>query len=619
MRASDGGVGTRSEPGLVEALDDAREAPLAVAVVPGERSVQLGVAWSLAPRVDPHEVVLARGRGEPVGECLDGLDPLGDLLVALELGEHGGVEGGRDELLARREVVADQAVHDPDLGGDVAQGDACEAVARDELQRRGEDLLPPCRGIETRHHASIVALLSTRTTSATVLSMWTRRDVERTAVDRHRRRLTAGVVTATVLMSSGAMVIFPLLPTLQSQLDISTADIGFVAAAGFAASLAAELIVAPFADRGRARTMGVIGVLLMVAALGASALATETWHLVAGRALGGFGFGVFMAAASALLVRADPARAGESLGRLGAAELAGVSLGPLASGLAIAIAAPGAILAWSGAVVLLGVIPVALTFRERTADSRAIAVVGGAHTTADAAAAGATGVDAAAASVDPAGRPPRVSFGLLRSWRVVGILLLYGAVMVPTGAYDGIWPRFMADIGAGEALTALSYTLFAVPYALVAGWAGRLADRRGGVSAFVRGAVVLVPIVALYGVIGNPWVATGVGFVESSGQALAFIGAAAAMAQAVPAARAGASQGLMRAFGLLTATIAAALSGIAYETGGPIALFGGTAVVVVLIIVAGLLVLRTARRRRAAVPPPSPSPVRSFAVGWGPE
>jgi MFS family permease len=193
-----------------------------------------------------------------------------------------------------------------------------------------------------------------------------------------------------------------------------------------------------------------------------------------------------------------------------------------------------------------------------------------------------------------------VSFDLLRSWRVVGILLLYGAVMVPTGAYDGIWPRFMADIGAGEALTALSYTLFAVPYALVAGWAGRLADRRGGVSAFVRGAVVLVPIVALYGVIGNPWVATGVGFVESSGQALAFIGAAAAMAQAVPAARAGASQGLMRAVGLLTATIAAALSGIAYEAGGPLALFGGTAIVVVLIIVAGLLVVRASRSRSTA-------------------
>ncbi|WP_187432561.1 MFS transporter [Agromyces mariniharenae] len=425
--------------------------------------------------------------------------------------------------------------------------------------------------------------------------MWTRRGPALDAIDRHRRRLTAGVVAATVLMSSGAMVIFPLLPALQSQLGISTADIGFVAAAGFAASLAAELLVAPFADRGRARTMGVAGVVLMTAALVGSALATETWQLVGGRALGGLGMGVFMAAASALLVRADPARAGEALGRLGAAELAGIALGPLASGLAIAFASPSTILAWSGVVVVFGVAPVLLAFRERTDPDAAAA-----GQAAGAAGARAAGGGSAAASVDPAARPPRVSFDLLRSPMVVGVLLLYGAVMVPTGAYDGIWPRFMADIGASEWLTALSYTLFAVPFALVAGWAGRLADRRGGVSAFVRGAVVLVPIVALYGVIGDPWVATGVGFVESSGQALAFIGAAAAMAQAVPAARAGASQGLMRAFGLLMATIAAALSGIAYESGGPLALFGGTAIVVVVIVVAGLLVIRSARRRARA-------------------
>ena len=410
--------------------------------------------------------------------------------------------------------------------------------------------------------------------AVTVLSM---RTISRASVGSERRRLTTGVVIATVLMSSGSLVIFPLLPTLQAELGISTADIGFVAAAGFAASLAAELIVAPYADRGRARTMGVAGVLLMAVALVGSALATETWHLVVGRAVGGFGFGVFMAAASALLVRVDPARAGESLGRLGAAELAGIALGPLASGLTIAFAAPGEILAWSGAAVLLGVVPVVLTFRERRT--------------------GAATWSGTAASAGITTRPPRVSFDLLRSPMVVGVLLLYGAIMVPTGAYDGIWPRFMTDIGASEWLTALSYALFAVPFALVAGWAGRLADRRGGVSAFVRGATVLVPIVALYGVIGNPWVATGVGIVESSGQALAFIGAAAAMAQAVPAARAGASQGLMRAFGLLTATIAAALSGIAYDTGGSLALFGGTAIVVVVMAAAGLLVVRAARAR----------------------
>jgi MFS family permease len=186
---------------------------------------------------------------------------------------------------------------------------------------------------------------------------------------------------------------------------------------------------------------------------------------------------------------------------------------------------------------------------------------------------------------------------LLRSKRLVGVVLLYAAVMVPTGAYDGIWPRFMADIGATPLLTAASYVMFAVPYVIVAGWAGRMADRRGGVSAYWRGLAILLPIIALYAVVGNPWVATGMGFVESTGQALAFIGAAAAMAHAVDPARAGSAQGLLRGIGLVAATIAAAFSGIMYEVGGQLLLFGGTAAVVVVLGVVGLLLARERRAR----------------------
>ena len=94
--------------------------------------------------------------------------------------------------------------------------------------------------------------------------------------------------------------------------------------------------------------------------------------------------------------------------------------------------------------------------------------------------------------------------------------------------------------------TWVSYVLFAIPYVLLAAWAGRLADRRGGIAAYWRGLLVLLPIVGLYGIIGNPWVATGLGFVESTGQALAVIGAGAAMAHAVDPARAGSAQGLLR-------------------------------------------------------------------------
>jgi hypothetical protein len=63
------------------------------------------------------------------------------------------------------------------------------------------------------------------------------------------------------------------------------------------------------------------------------------------------------------------------------------------------------------------------------------------------------------------------------------------------------------------------------------------------------------------------------------------------------------------------ATIAAVFSGIAYESGGPLALFGGTAIVVVVIAGAGLLVIRSARRRaRGATDAASVAPAAVAAV-----
>ncbi|MER3390522.1 MAG: MFS transporter [Microcella sp.] len=404
--------------------------------------------------------------------------------------------------------------------------------------------------------------------------------------------LVPSVVVSMVLLSSASFVIFPLIPSLQSTLDVSTAEIGYLAAAGFGAALIAELLVAPAADRGHARLMAVAGVLLVASSLALSAAAGAGWQLIAARGLGGFGFGIFVIAASALLVRSDPTRSGELLGRLGAAELAGIAVGPLASGGALLIASPSVILAVAASAVVTALVPVLLGFRE----ARRSPVLGDEpHPTTGGIAAGVAGFDGTDADrgmrfgSTPA---PRSSLDLLRLPSIIGIVLLYAAVMVPTGAYDGIWPRYMADIGAGPLLTAASYALFALPYVLLAAWAGRLADRRGGVAAYWRGLLILLPIVGLYGIVGNPWVATGMGFVESTGQALAFIGASAAMAHAVDPARAGSAQGLLRGIGLVAATIAAAVSGLAYELGGALLLFGGTAVVVALIAAAGLLLAR---------------------------
>ena len=72
------------------------------------------------------------------------------------------------------------------------------------------------------------------------------------------------------------------------------------------------------------------------------------------------------------------------------------------------------------------------------------------------------------------------------------------------------------------------------------------------------------------------------------------------MAHTVDPSRAGTAQGLLRASGLIAATIASALSGVVYADFGAIALFGGTALAVVVISIGGLLLLRGARASRRA-------------------
>jgi MFS family permease len=283
---------------------------------------------------------------------------------------------------------------------------------------------------------------------------------------------------------------------------------------------------------------------------------------------------LFSAAASALLIRSEPTRSGELLGKLGGAELAGISIGPLAGALALSVTNPQVIFGVSAVVVALGAIATFVWMREV--------------------------VEVA----EPTERPPAVSFDLLRSRFVIGAVLLQVAIMFPTGVYDAIWPRFMADIGSTNLLTAASYTLFAIPYVILAGWAGRLADRLGGAQAFTRGIIIVIVTMPLYALIPNPWAANGLGFLESTGQALAFGGAAAAMAHIVDPARAASGQGLGRAAGLVAATVASGFTGLVYATGGSLIVFAGSAVVVAVISIVALVLLRGARARRNAANSP---------------
>ncbi len=354
-------------------------------------------------------------------------------------------------------------------------------------------------------------------------------------------------LTGMTAVAAGGLAIFPLFPALQVEHGLPTAALGPVAAAGFLAAMAVELLVGPQADRGHARRMAVAGLAVVAVSLGWFALASTTWGFVGARALAGAGAGLYLPAVSALLIRRDPERSGESLGKLSTADLGGIAAGPLVASLLLEFASADAAL-WAMAVITAVVaVPVAL------------------------------GLPADRLDAAVAGAPPRLSLDLLGSRRVVGAVLLTVAVMVPVGAYDAIWPRYMKDLGASDLLVGASYTIFAIPFLFVATPAGRLADRIGGLGTFLRGLAILTLSIAAYAVLRDPWVVTGIGVVESTGQAAAVVGAAAATAQVVSPARAGAGQSLARAAGTLAAAGVAVLAAWVYQVGGPAPLFLATA------------------------------------------
>jgi MFS family permease len=370
------------------------------------------------------------------------------------------------------------------------------------------------------------------------------------------------------VVAGANMAVFPLFPALQEAHGLSTSSLGVLAAAGFLSSMIVELFVSPYADRGHARLMTFLGVLAMSAALVTFALADATWQFVGGRALTGVGYGLFVPSVAAVLIRRDPGRAGESLGKLNTADLSGLAVGPLLASVVLYFTDASTTL-WLLAVLTAAVaVPVA-----RSVPSEPHTVVA-------------------------PGSGPRLALDLLGSKAVIGAALLTVAVFVPIGAYDSIWPRFMADIGANELLIGFSYTAFAIPFVLVATPAGRMADRIGGSATFVRGIGVLLVCIGSYAVLRDPWLVSGVGFVESTGQAIAFSASAAAMAQVVAPERAGAGQGLARAGGTLAASVTSIISAWVYADTGPGPMFIGTVVVTAAVVVVSLVLLP--RRRFAA-------------------
>ena len=386
------------------------------------------------------------------------------------------------------------------------------------------------------------------------------------------------------------MVVFPLLPALQDRAQISTAQLGWIATAGFVAALVAQTLIAPHADRGRERLVINGAIVTMAVSTLMYAVGDSISWFIAGRIGAGLAYGAFTPAAIGLIVRRHPEAPGRQIGRLQSIELGGMAAGP--------------VLAIAGKVAF-GVVPTLVIASILTIVVGLPALLAKAAPT----------MTASLGTTHQAESHGSITDGvrLLRHRSVLAAAMIMTAFFIPIGAYDALFPRFLADIGSNDFQIGAALLAFAVPSMFLASWAGRQVDRLGPFRAAARGGAANIAVIVSYGFVRVPMVVVIIGLFESGGQTIVGAAGAAAMGWAVPGRRAATAQGIGEALATIAAALVAAMAAPLYAAGGAPALFVTTAVLTAAALAGGVRLGRAATpvEKRLTVQVPGPAPVRS--------
>jgi len=370
-------------------------------------------------------------------------------------------------------------------------------------------------------------------------------------------RAARSIYLALFVLTASFGVVFTLLAELQDELGFADSMLGLIAGAAFISSVAAQLWLAPLADRGRARA-------LMVGAVGVAGIAslwiavsTNVTELVAARLLAGVGIGAFQPAARAVMSAADPSRAGERLGHLSAVETAGFVSGPIIGAIANEIWGLDAPFILLG--VMLGLLLPALA-----------------------------SVPLPEVRTPPSERRLVIAKKIVTRREALAAILLGGALFLPAGMYEAIWARFMQDLGASTLFVGVTLSMYGIPFALTAAFAGRYIDRYGPWRATRIAILIIVPLTIIYGQLRSPWLLMILAMFEAVGNGAGLPASQAAMAAATGEGERAAGQGLVAAAGQIGAGIAAFLSAPLYAGPGPGATFATVAIIVAVLGAVGL-------------------------------
>jgi len=384
----------------------------------------------------------------------------------------------------------------------------------------------------------------------------------------------------TALFASGYGVMFTVLDEFRDQYGISEGALGLIVAMGFLSSFVAQVTLAPLADRGHARLMIVIGMVLNVAGLLGMAFGKTVVLLLVARFIMGSGVGLAYPASRRIVILAEPERLGQNLGRLLAADVAGFAVGPAISAVLVGpfgIAAP---------FLLIAVLTVAL-----------YPLIARTH------------VDETSADVEP---PPRFAFDLLRIRPYLAAVSMGSAVFMMIGTFDALWALVLDDLHASDLIANLGITLFAVPMVLFASIGGRFAQAVGPFRLGTFGLLVGAGAMFAYGHAPSGAVMLAISLVHATNDGFTVSSCGVAVGMVVPGERQASAQGLLGGVETLMAGVTATVIGQIYQHFGRTVAYTCCSVGMVALVVAGAVLsgsswnLRDPNARKAVAPVASP-------------
>lgn len=368
------------------------------------------------------------------------------------------------------------------------------------------------------------------------------------------------LMATSLAVATSNSVIFAALSDLQDEYGFAASGLGLIAGTGFLAGFLVNLFLAPQSDKGHAKRMIMIGMVLGATGSVLLALGETLAEFIVARAVIGAAFGLVFPAVRALLANVDTERRGLLLGRLAGVELFGFVLGPLIGGLMIDPFGLSNTFLFFAVLNVLSLLAVA--FRRfpvlaRTSESG------------------------------------RLSFSLLRIREIRVAVLVFMAIQAPVGIFDALWDRYLTDLGGGNAMVGISFALYTIPFILFSSYGGRLADRYNPQKVSMFAMILVVPAVTGYGLFDTLPPVIALNVIEGVVQAITYPAAAAAVAVAAPVGRASAAQGLAGAAGLLMSMLIAFFSPSIYGAAGAAVAFGSVGVMMaVLTAIAAVIYVR---------------------------